>query len=94
MRVRPTLNISIPDQMRQWIDAKVGSGHYANASDFVRDLIRHDQREKEDVEIALIAGQKSGISRRRISDIARDTRQQGLRSHRFKSDPRLAVNLA
>ena len=71
-----TLNISMPDQMREWIDAQVGSGHYANASDYVRDLIRHDQREKEDIEIALIAGEKSGISTRRVSDIARDTRQR------------------
>lgn len=29
--------------MRQWIDQRVQSGQYANASDYMRDLIRHDQ---------------------------------------------------
>jgi antitoxin ParD1/3/4 len=29
--------------MREWIDAQVRGGEYANASDYVRDLIRHDR---------------------------------------------------
>ena len=37
-----TLNISIPDEMRQWIDTQVNSGRYANASDYIRDLIRNN----------------------------------------------------
>jgi antitoxin ParD1/3/4 len=41
-----TLNISLPDPMREWIDTQVRGGEYANASDYIRDLIRHDQRQK------------------------------------------------
>lgn len=38
-----TMNISLPDQMRDWVEAQAKSGRYGNASDYMRDLIRHDQ---------------------------------------------------
>ena len=54
-----TLNISMPDAMREWIDAQVAGGDYANASDYIRDLIRHDQRERDAIRLALIEGEAS-----------------------------------
>lgn len=39
-----TMNVSLPDAMKDWVEERVGSGQYANASDYVRDLIRTDQR--------------------------------------------------
>ena len=59
-----TLNVSIPDAMREWIDSQVDSGEYANASDYIRDLVRHDRREREAIRLALIEGEKSGRSPR------------------------------
>jgi antitoxin ParD1/3/4 len=38
-----TMNVSLPDQMREWVDEQTKSGRYGNASDYVRDLIRRDQ---------------------------------------------------
>lgn len=38
-----TMNISLPDKMREWIDQQVATGKFANASDLVRDLIRDAQ---------------------------------------------------
>ena len=38
-----TMNISLPDKMREWIDQQVATGRYANASDLMRDLIRDAQ---------------------------------------------------
>ena len=38
-----TMNISLPDKMREWIDQQVASGRYSNASDLMRDLIRDAQ---------------------------------------------------
>ena len=49
-----TLNVSLPDAMRHWIDTQVRTGEYANASDYIRDLIRHDQRERDRVRLALV----------------------------------------
>ena len=35
-----TMNISITDAMRAWVEAKIAAGDYATASDCLRDLIR------------------------------------------------------
>ena len=58
-----TMNISLPDAMKQWVEAQVETGRYANSSDVVRDLVRKEQeraeaREKLDqmVEQALASG--------------------------------------
>jgi len=38
-----TMNISLPDAMKNWVEQQAKSGRYSNASDYVRDLIRRDQ---------------------------------------------------
>lgn len=38
-----TMNVSLSDAMKSWVDAQAHSGRYSNASDYVRDLIRRDQ---------------------------------------------------
>lgn len=38
-----SMNISLPDPMKDWVEAQTNSGRYDNASEYVRDLIRHDQ---------------------------------------------------
>lgn len=39
-----TMNISLPGAMRDYVEACVEAGQYASASDYVRDLIRRDQK--------------------------------------------------
>jgi len=69
-----TLNVSLPDPMRDWVDAQVTGGEYANASDYIRDLIRHDQRQREALKLALIEGEQSGTSSRKVRDIIEQTK--------------------
>ena len=38
-----TMNVSLPEQMKDWVESQSASGRYSNASDYVRDLIRKDQ---------------------------------------------------
>ena len=38
-----TMNVSLPDQMKAWVEDQTRTGRYSNASDYVRDLIRRDQ---------------------------------------------------
>lgn len=38
-----TMNVSLPDPMKAWVEERARSGRYSNASDYVRDLIRRDQ---------------------------------------------------
>lgn len=42
-----TMNISVPDPMKDWVQDQVDEGKYASSSDYVRDLIRKDQQEKD-----------------------------------------------
>ena len=63
-----TMNVSLPDPMRSWIEDQIKSGRYSNASDYVRDLIRRDQEVKATLIDALEAGAASGKSRRTIDD--------------------------
>jgi len=44
-----TMNVSLPDEMKEWVEAMVASGRYANASDYVRDVIRKDQDKQEKI---------------------------------------------
>ncbi len=38
-----TMNVSLPDPMKDWVETQTKGGRYSNASDYVRDLIRKDQ---------------------------------------------------
>ena len=42
-----TMNISVPDPMKDWVQAQIDGGKYASTSDYVRDLIRKDQQERD-----------------------------------------------
>ena len=42
-----TMNVSLPDAMKQWVEEQVETGRYANASDVVRDLVRREQERAE-----------------------------------------------
>jgi len=39
-----TMNVSLPDPMKAWVEAQVHGGQYGNPSDYVRDLIRRDHK--------------------------------------------------
>jgi antitoxin ParD1/3/4 len=39
-----TMNISLPDAMKDWVEQRAETGSYSNSSDYVRDLIRRDQQ--------------------------------------------------
>ena len=70
-----TMNISLPDQMKDWIEQQVATGRYANVSDFVRDLIREDQEQAAAIaELRKIVetADASGISDLTIEDIRRE----------------------
>lgn len=72
-----TMNVSIPDQMREWVETQIEGGHYSNASDYIRDLIRRDQEFKDKREAliqALKTGEKSGMAKRTIDEIWKEVK--------------------
>jgi antitoxin ParD1/3/4 len=38
-----TMNVSLPDELKAFVDAQISSGGYGSTSEFVRDLIRREQ---------------------------------------------------
>lgn len=67
-----TMNISLPDQMKAWVEAQSADGRYSNSSDYVRDLIRREQIKAEKIanmQRLVDEGRASGISDRTIEDI-------------------------
>ncbi len=72
-----TMNISLPGQMRAYVEAQVATGYFANASDFIRHLIRFDQEEGRGRLRELIAeGEKSGVSELSFDEIIAKAREQ------------------
>lgn len=63
------MNISLPDKMREMVEAEVESGLYSNASDFFRDVLRDRFAASERLVAALEAGEASGISHRSPREI-------------------------
>lgn len=43
----PTMNISLPETLKAFVDIQVVEGAYASVSDYIRALIREDQRRQE-----------------------------------------------
>ena len=57
-----SLHVSLSDEMRSFVDHQVQSGSYHNHSEYVRDLIRHDQERQAQkrVDSLLLEGLQSG----------------------------------
>lgn len=74
-----TMNVSLPDAMKDWVESRAQTGRYSNASDYVRDLIRRDQERAA----KLVALQRlvdeaeaSGVSPNSMSDILQAARRR------------------
>ncbi len=77
-----TMNVSLPDTMKTWVEEQATSGQYSNASDYIRDLIRHDQASRTTEHLADqlregLADVKSGNLR--SADDVLDRLEQSLR---------------
>ena len=42
-----TMNISLPDALKKWVEKRVKSGNFSNSSDFMRDLVRKEKDHAE-----------------------------------------------
>ncbi len=77
-----TMNISLPDQLKEFVDDQVGSGRFSSVSEYVRDLIRDDEKRKaqEKLEALLMEGIQSSdateMRRQDWDDIRREAVKQ------------------
>jgi len=67
-----TMNVSLPDAMKDWVESQTRTGRYGNASDYVRDLIRRDQERADKIAAMqqfIDEGLASGISEHSMDEI-------------------------
>ena len=56
-----SMNISLPDPLKQFVDGQISTGRYSSVSEYVRELIRADEKRKaeEQLEAKLLVGLSS-----------------------------------
>lgn len=70
-----TMNISLPQQMKDWVEEQSKDGKYANSSDVVRDLIRRELIKREKIAALnekIEQGFASGLCEESLDDIMAD----------------------
>ncbi len=81
-----TMNVSLPDQMKDWIDGRIEMGQYHNVSEYIRDLIRRDQADHEKTlsfRAAIDNGRSSGIEQRSFNAVIKTAKA---RARKAKSE--------
>ena len=66
------MNVSIPEGLKKWAEARVAEGRYSSTSDYVRDLIRRDEQHAAEIawlQVEIDKGLASGSDPRDPSDI-------------------------
>jgi antitoxin ParD1/3/4 len=60
--MRASLNISLPPDMKAWVDEQVRRAGYGTTSEYFRQLVREDQRRRlrEEIDAKLLAALDSG----------------------------------
>ncbi len=74
-----TMNVSLPDPMKEWVEAQAEGGLYSNSSDYVRDLIRRDQVQKQKIanmQKLIDEGYESGLSEQSMDEILVDAKAE------------------
>lgn len=85
-----TINISLPEPMREFVEDEVARGSYSSASEYFRELLRRAQREQveERLEVLLLEGLETGagseLAPGEFQALRRSVRAQGIEELRQK----------
>ena len=83
----PTINISLSDNLKEFVESEVRSGEYSSVSEFMRVLVRREQRERdrEKLELRILEGLSSGEATEATPQMWEQLRQK-LRDRRTKEN--------
>jgi antitoxin ParD1/3/4 len=84
-----SMNISLPDPLKQFVDGQISTGRYSSASEYIRELIREDEKRKaeERLEALLLEGlqgEETELTRADWDAIRKKAREQ-LKARKKKS---------
>jgi antitoxin ParD1/3/4 len=65
-----SMNISLPEPLKQFVDGQIAQGRYSSVSEYIRELIRADEKHKaeEQLEAMLLEGLNSPESELTAAD--------------------------
>ena len=74
----PTMNISLPENLKEFVESQVQSGNYSTVSEFMRELVRREQKDRlrEQLEQRLLEGLNSGEGVESTPEMWRDLHQK------------------
>ena len=78
-----TMNVSLPDAMKDWVEGQTQTGRYSNASDYVLDLIRRDQERSGKIaamQRLIDEAEESGVSAKGVHEIFDEAMARGKRN--------------
>jgi antitoxin ParD1/3/4 len=76
-----TMNVSLPEPMKNWVEQQAETGKFSNASDYVRSLIRKDQEycvKHQELQRLITEGFDSGVCDLSMNEIMLEARQTKL----------------
>lgn len=84
-----TMNISLPEPLKEFVDHQIAEGRYSSASEYIRELIRDDEKRKakERLETLLLEGlegEETELTRADFDNI----RKQALAELKRRKKPR------
>jgi len=82
-----TVNITLPEALKQFLDQQASAGVYSSVSDYIRALVQEDQKRKaqETIETLLLEGVNSEASEMTAVDWA-ELKQRVWDRHAAKAD--------
>jgi antitoxin ParD1/3/4 len=84
-----SMNISLPQPLKQFVDEQVATGRYSSASEYVRELIRADEKRKAEGQLeALLLEGLSGEETSLAPSDWRDIRAKALYAVEARKKPR------
>ena len=74
------ITISMPEQISEWVQTQVGTGHYADAEEYLHALVQRDRERKEQalqkLRQLIAEGDASGFSELNLPEIWERARQK------------------
>jgi len=74
-----TMNVSLPEEMKRWVEDQGKTGRFGNSSDYVRELIRRDQERQAKIahlQRLIDEGIHSGASEMSMGDLRKSARSK------------------
>lgn len=81
-----TMNVSLPNAMKDWVERQAVDGRYSNSSDYVRDLIRRDQERARKIaamNVLVEEAYASGVSEQSMPEMLADARRMAASGERL-----------